>query len=62
MQEHSSPELSGVDDNNVIAECAEHFEEIDNLWVKRIVARVMGEGTLQSGAPASEPSTFVQLL
>jgi hypothetical protein len=60
--QHSSPESANVDDKSAFDECAEHFEEIDNLWVKKIVASVMGERTLQSSAPASEPSTFVQLL
>ena len=63
MQEHSSPDFADrVDDKNVMAECAEHFEEIDNAWVKKIVASVMEERTAQSGAPPPERSSFSQAL
>jgi hypothetical protein len=59
MQEHTSP--------NLTAEYAQHVEQIDNVWVKRILANVMDEASTVSGADCSqsdaapERSSFNQL-
>jgi hypothetical protein len=60
MQEHSSP--------NLTAASAQHIEEIDNVWVRKILANVIDEAsTVVTGADCSqsdaalERSSFAQV-
>jgi hypothetical protein len=52
MQEHSS--------HNLTAASAQHIEEIDNVWVKRILASVMDEASTITGADCSQSDAALE--